>query len=138
MGTRSLTRVNAGKTKILNLYRQMDGYPSGHGRELFEFLDGLVIVNGLFAGQPEKIANGAGCLAAQLVAHFKDGPGSFYMEPVSATDCGQDYEYIVNVTEANWNDDDAPSSIEVKVRSYDRLLFSGTVEEFGKFCTSEG
>ena len=39
MGTRSLTFVyNDNKKPIINLYRQYDGYPSGHGAELAEFL----------------------------------------------------------------------------------------------------
>ena len=42
-----------------------------------------------------KSANGMGCLAAQLVAEFKDGPGQFYLEPVTAKECGQDYEYHI-------------------------------------------
>ena len=37
-----------------------------------------------------------GCLAAQLVSHFKgDEAGQFYLYPVSAVDCGQDYEYHI-------------------------------------------
>ena len=38
MGTRSLTFVYEDKTPILNMYRQFDGYPSGHGQELADFL----------------------------------------------------------------------------------------------------
>lgn len=137
MGTRSLTRVNTAKSKILNLYRQMDGYPSGHGKELFDFLDGMAIVNGLGSDQPEKKANGAGCLAAQLVAHFKTDVGGFYMRPVSATDCGQDYEYIVTVQEAGWEAGAPPAGITVKVRGYGKLLFSGSVADFGTFCSKD-
>ena len=95
MGTRSLTFVyDTDGDAIINLYRQYDGYPSGHGRELADFICPFTIVNG-FGRETANIANGMGCLAAQLVAHFKDGVGQFYLHSVEAKDCGQDYEYHV-------------------------------------------
>jgi len=78
MGTRALTFVYDGDKPIVNLYRQYDGYPTGHGAELAQFLDGFKIVNGIGA-EKTRIANGMGCLAAQMVAHFKDSVGGFYM-----------------------------------------------------------
>ena len=147
MGTRSLTFVydshkdEAGNTvyrPIINLYRQYDGYPAGHGAELAEFLGPYTIVNGLGLNEDRKVANGMGCLAAQLVAHFKDGPGQFYLEPVTAKDCGQDYEYHIYTNEDN----------ELCVRVVDRgcnmfgltmsdkceSLFDGPVLRFDEFC----
>ena len=48
MGTRSLTYVyDEQGEKIINLYRQFDGYPTGHGQELAEFLNKGRMVNGL-------------------------------------------------------------------------------------------
>lgn len=137
MGTRSLTRVNtsAGK-RIINLYRQFDGYPSGHGKELFDFLSDFEIVNGISGKEGPKAANGAGCLAAQLVTNFKTGIGGFYLYPVDSTDCGQDYEYVVTVTELEW-DSDATASVAVEVIGCGGREFSGTVEEFGAFCQKE-
>ena len=71
MGTRSLTFVYDGKEPMINMYRQYDGYPSGHGSNLAEFLNSFdAIVNGISVGDNRKIANGMGCLAAQLIAHF--------------------------------------------------------------------
>ncbi len=49
MGTRALTFVYDGDKPIVNLYRQYDGYPTGHGAELAQFLDGFKIVNGIGA-----------------------------------------------------------------------------------------
>jgi hypothetical protein len=51
----------------------MDGYPDGHGQELADFLDGFKIVNGISTEDRDfpKVANGMGCLAAQVIAHFK-------------------------------------------------------------------
>lgn len=101
MGTRSLTFVYSESkpgekaTPIINMYRQYDGYPSGHGAELAEFLNSGRLINGLQGLGKERQFNGMGCLAAQLVANFKDGAGQFYLEPVTATDCGQDYEYHI-------------------------------------------
>ena len=106
MGTRSLTFVydtykakngRAVHRPIINLYRQYDGYPEGHGAELVEFLKQFTLTNGLGAGMPSsRTANGMGCLAAQLVSNFKgDEAGQFYLYPTDAKDCGQDYEYHI-------------------------------------------
>ena len=67
------------------MYRQYDGYPHGHGAELAEFLNGGKVVNGIGADEKHTVFNGAGCLAAQMIAHFKNGAGGFYIEPITAT-----------------------------------------------------
>lgn len=124
MGTRCLTFVHYGEDILINMYRQFDGYPSGHGRELADFLNGFEIVDG-FDEVREKIANGMGCLAAQLIAHFKQSVGGFYIEPVNSTDCGQDYEYHVyngRVRVLDWNRNE---------------MFNGTYQEFKGFCESD-
>ena len=105
MGTRSLTRVISTykdeeknkmvKIHLVNMYRQYDGYPSGHGVELADFLNAKKVVNGI--GSDQNVFNGASCLAAQMVAHFKTGAGGFYLEPISAKECGQEYEYEILV-----------------------------------------
>src|SRR5687767_2029853 len=65
MGTRSLTIVEeVGGAEICVLYRQYDGYPTGHGAELKSFLEGIQIVNGLSLGDQKRTANGMDCLAA--------------------------------------------------------------------------
>ena len=38
---------------------------------------------------------GIQCIAAQLVAHFKDGAGGYYLYPTNAKDCGQEYDYEI-------------------------------------------
>ena len=61
MGTRSLTTFNSSYSneEIVVMYRQYDGYPTGHGKELLEFLKGMTIVNGISAKEnPNKFANG--------------------------------------------------------------------------------
>lgn len=109
MGTRSLTRViprqkglpyDEGhkhvEKSLVNMYRQYDGYPQGHGLDLAEFLSEFTMVNGLVEDSYRgKIANGSGCLAAQLVQHFKDGPGNVYLEALNDEDCWEEYIYTL-------------------------------------------
>ena len=120
MGTRSLTFVYDGDVPLINIYRQYDGYPSGHGHELAQFLDSKTLVNG-FGKQNSFEANGMGCLAAQLIVQLKHGVGGIYIYPVSSTDCFQDYEYHV------YED-------RVVVKDPTAVIFEGTWEEFGQFC----
>lgn len=104
MGTRSLTVMleegHKGKDgkEIIVMYRQMDGYPTGHGQELVDFLTGIKLVNGICPGDKERQivqANGMGCLAAQLVSHFKTEVGNFYLYPSKTRDCGEEWIYTV-------------------------------------------
>ena len=131
MSTRSLTFVKDDTNRVvMDMYRQCDGYPSGLGTELYEFLKDIKMVNGIVPGS-EKIANGAGCLAAQIVAHFKDGPGGVYLLNPSTKDCGQEYEYHITADE---------SGITVKVMEAAwtghraKTLYQGDLEGFGAFC----
>lgn len=126
MGTRSLTFVYDGNDAMINMYRQFDGYPSGHGLELSEFLNSFEeITNGYAFDDQRKIANGMGCLAAQLIANFKTGVGGFYIYPVTTNDCGQEYEYHI------YQD-------RVIVKNYNgNTIFNGDWKEFNGFCTSD-
>ena len=136
MGTRSLTRVHEvygeNETCIINMYRQFDGYPDGHGQELVEFMEDRTIGNGIPCGQDlGKFSNGPGCFAAQLVANFKtnDEPGGFYLYPPDATDCGQEYEYDIYI-DPNQNE----KGIRIKVTDYRTEIFNGNFEDFKTFC----
>ena len=99
MGTHSLTIFKDGKDEILVMYRQFDGYCAGHGAELLEILKDKQLVNGLpcGAGDPQMatLANGMPCLAATVIAHFKKGPGSFYLHRAKMRDAGEEYRYTV-------------------------------------------
>jgi hypothetical protein len=77
-----------------------------------------------------------GCLAAQMISHFKKESGGFYIHPTDVTDCGQDYEYHVY---------DKSGKLYIEV--YDcgcnffgasgdthELIFKGNLKEFTKFC----
>ena len=144
MGTRSLTFVydQYGEVQkpVVNMYRQYDGYPTGHGAELAEFLAPFTLVNGLGIGEIRKVANGMGCLAAQMVAHFKQTPGGFYIHPTDITECGQDYEYhisqkkdglYVEVFNCGCN------MFGLTMSDTHELIFQGYLSEFTKFCSSE-
>jgi len=135
MGTRALTFVyNEQNEPILNLYRQYDGYIAGHGAELAEFLAGKKLVNG-FGKESNDIANGMGCLAASLVANFKETVGGFYIHSVTSTDCGQDYEY--HVYEDKVIVKGYPETYSLFERGKMVQRFEGSWEMFGKFCRAK-
>lgn len=96
MGTRCLTVFKEEDgTEIAVLYRQMDGYPEGHGQQLADFLEGKAIINGI-TSMDTTAFNGMNCLAASVVAHFKDHVGAFYLYPAGTR--GMDEAYIYTVT----------------------------------------
>jgi hypothetical protein len=139
MGTRALTFVYDGNKPIVNLYRQYDGYPTGHGRELAEFLNGFTIVNGIGA-ETTRVANGMGCLAAQVVAHFKESVGGFYIHSVDATECGQDYEYHVYQKDKELRvrvTDRGCNMFGLTTSDINKSIFDGSVAEFVTFCTEK-
>ena len=124
MGTRSNTVIYDGDVQILNMYRQHDGYLIGHGAELLAFLEPMTIVNGFTMGAT-NIANGAGCLAAQMVAHFKVRVGGIYIQPpIVGGEFDNDYTYAVVVK------DDV---ILLSVFDFEENIFSGTIPEFKQF-----
>lgn len=152
MGTRSLTRVfqtwknddrKEEKQMLVTMYRQYDGYPSGHGDELASFIKSGRVVNGIGVGDTGRVFNGAGCFAAQMISHFKgDRAGGFYICPNSAKDAGQDYEYHVLI---DFN------TKKIKMICFEqgylsksgnyvdkkRKLFEGTADEFIQYLESK-
>jgi hypothetical protein len=140
MGTRSLTFVYDGEEPIINMYRQYDGYPSGHGAEIAEFLAPFTLVNGLQLGETRKVANGMGCLAAQLVANFKESAGGFYLYPTSAADCGQDYEYHIYNKDGELRlaiTNRGCNFFGLTQSDVNESIFEGNLEEFTAFCTEK-
>ena len=97
MGTRSLTiLLEEDGTEIVIMYKQFDGNPTAHGQELADFLKDHKVVNGFQPGDTLKNTfNGAGCMAAAVVAHFKDDIGNVYLYPSGARDAGEEYTYTV-------------------------------------------
>ena len=104
MGTRSLTKVintwedTKGKKQrkpITTMYRQYDGYMSGHGIELAEWLSGYTLVNGMPLDKSEPMFNGMDCLAAQMFAHFKNEAGGIYCMHPDTEDCWEEFLYEI-------------------------------------------
>ena len=129
MGTRSTYRVinqyadnNTGKIvnqSICLIYVQYDGYPDGHPKDTAEWLAGGEVVN-------ELQFNGAGCLAAQLVAKLKRGVGGTYMKALgNRGKSGEDYLYDIIVTE-----DDSIEYIAYDNDVRKKVIFKGTPKEF--------
>ena len=147
MGTRSTTKfiekfedTKTGKTEertICAIYQQFDGYPSGVGMQIAEFLKDIDVVNGMSGDRTMgKVANGIGCLSAQYIALNKDEAGNLYM---TNPDDSQEYNYeiVVGWEGEGWNQKPTEPIIRVSVYTYDEeteeegaLDFEGTALEF--------
>lgn len=109
MGTRSTYRViqqwtdrdtaRINNQNLVLLYAQYDGYPTGHPLDTAKWLASGKVVNGLGPTDPQVLLfNGAGCLAAQLIAKYKGGVGGHYIYPMNQRgQCGEDYLYDIIV-----------------------------------------
>lgn len=136
MGTRSSYRFietfrnDEGKVienKIALVYFQYDGYPNGHPLDTAEWLASGKVVNGIGYDDKGLIFNGAGCLTAQFIAKYKDGPGGVYLEPLSSRgNCWEDYLYDIII------DNNTKSIIMIAYRNLKKKkkLFEGTPAEF--------
>ena len=83
---------------IVDIYHHWDGYPEGLGVTLASYLNDMKIVNGL-GRDCDNVANGLGCLAAQLIAEIKDGPGNVSIIGPEESYSWIDYEYYIWGTE---------------------------------------
>lgn len=92
MGTRSTTRIYEDGRLLLALYKQYDGYPSGWGQDLKDFLHKGTFVNGICRGRDELQFNGVGDFVLMLVKEFKEGTGGLYATTESNE---QEYNYII-------------------------------------------
>ncbi len=126
MGTRSLTTfIDDEGITIVVLYRQLDGHPSSQGADLARFLHGKKLVNGY--SMEDSTAgnfNGMSCLAASVVAHFKQGTGGFYLYPgASDEEHGEEYTYEVR------NQDGRPW-LKALSAYHDEPLFEGFADDW--------
>jgi hypothetical protein len=80
------------------VYNHYDGHPERLGVTLASYLKGYDITNGIISGVQGPIANGIGCLSAQLVSYLKDEPGGIYLQPPRNIDF-EDYVYYIWVKE---------------------------------------
>lgn len=105
---------------LVTMFRFSNGYPEAHGKELAVFLKNIEIVGHQVPNHPKPFAMGPGCLAAQMVAHFKQGPGHIYLAECPGE---PDYDYLVSI------DDDGTVELRVHDSSYD-LIFAGSPQDF--------
>ncbi len=110
MGTRSTTKIYDNDHFLLAIYTQFDGYTDGWGKQLKEFILSRPFVNGI--GDDNKVFNGAGCFALQLIAEFKTGAGGLY---ATTEGDSQSYNYEVRVSNSYEMDAVGPTfKVEVK------------------------
>tara|TARA_B100000963_G_scaffold360444_1_gene391344 strand:- start:4812 stop:5270 length:459 start_codon:yes stop_codon:yes gene_type:complete len=149
MGTRSLTtfietyKNDSGKKKkneIVTMYRQYDGYPTGHGLDLAEFLSQGKLVNGIGFLDDTIVFNGMGCLSAQVIAEFKNGAGGIYLQR-NNKNSGEEYRY-----EVIGDFDTKELTIKILEVGYmkgdryinrTRTLFEGTPQKMLEFCSEK-
>ena len=146
MGTRSLTTFKEDYTdeEIVVLYRQYDGYPEGHGIDLFRFLNKMNMVNGMKPQEKRKTSNGMSCLAAQMIAYFKDEPGGFYLHKSGTRDVGEEYVYTIYLDFTDNNNNERKIMIKVEKTSYDKdfknrfmeEIFDGQVDNYKEWLES--
>lgn len=109
------------------MYRQYDGYPEVHGKELSEFLETKKIVNGFGRGDYDNF-NGMGCLAAQCIKYFKKGIGDIYIK--SLDHIKEEFNYFVR---------DKKGNIHITVEDCDgKQLFKGNSKQFRKWTNDGG
>jgi hypothetical protein len=127
MSTSALTIITENGSPIMTLYRWRDGSPNSHGHELAEFLTGFQIATGR-VDQPGKWANGAGCLAAQLVTHFKKRCGDFYLLAPTAGDV-YEWSYTIEIP-FGWHG--PAEDLVLQVYAYGELSSSSTLRDFAE------
>ena len=109
----------------VQIYNHYDSYPEGLGLDLAKFMRDFRVVNGLGSKGETKIANGYGCLAAQIVAHFKDGPGDIYLYPWDGDigDSWEEYIYTLYPKEGE------PTFMSIYSIHEDQVIFVGTPKD---------
>ena len=124
MGTRALTIFMDEGKELVVMYKQFDGYPDGLGVELAEFLKDFIMVNGIGVNDTgKKIANGMGCLAAQVIAHWKEGAGGVYLYPAGTRDVWEEFEYIITGEEGEMPE------LEIRHAENNLCLYKGSAEK---------
>jgi hypothetical protein len=96
MGTRSTTKIYLDDKLYLSLYKQYDGYVEDWGKELKDFFKSGKMVNGFPINSKDKLFNGVGCFALQLVTEFKEGVGDLY---ATTEEDMQEFNYTITFKE---------------------------------------
>ena len=143
MGTRSTIKFLRKKegdklVPLVNIYQQYDGYISGVGYELANFLLSKKFINGYnYNHENGKYANGFGCLIAQYIAEKKTGIGKLYIVEM---DNLQEYNYQVIFNDDKYYNGDfekentSDELITIKVIDWDnKEIFEGTPSQLLEF-----
>jgi hypothetical protein len=105
MGTRSTTKIyyettwedKTSKDFLLGFYSQYDGYVSGVGNFLKEFIKEGKFVNGYSSEDKGRIFNGVGCCVLQMISYLKESVGGYYAIPESESN--EQYNYTITFKE---------------------------------------
>lgn len=126
MGTRSVTHIHEGKdidkgqTIVCSFYRQFDGYPDGHGKDLAVWLSGKRLVNGIGSDFKDGVDfNRAGTMAVGLMAHIQSLSGAEVV-PTGSAGYGEDYTYHIRYD----------GEFMIDVDGYGDTEYSGSVDGF--------
>lgn len=142
MGTRSKTSFIEKRgeklTHLVSVYQQYDGYIAGVGHELANYILDKEICNGIRLGRDtSKLANGFGCLIAQIIRDFKEDVGGLY---IITEDDIQEYNYdIIFDSDLYYNCDfnvkhETDEYFKVKVTDWnEQTIFEGTLKELLEF-----
>ena len=134
MGTRSTIAFIDNTDELVRIYQQYDGYPSGVGLNLANWIKDKTLVNGFNINQTMKkgFCNGIGCMSAQFIHDFKDDIGGLY---ITDHDDVEDYNYKVIITY-----DISSDTYEIMLEAYrwddNSPFFSGTPQEFVDMVTN--
>ena len=115
---------------LVCLYGHLDGGVNFYGKELLDFLSKFTLVNGLptqeLAKMEMHVANGMGCLAAQVIAHFKTEAGNFYVSPIPKNGDNNNEDYVYQVYEK-----DGKICLTVENEGYKKFLLNDSVGNNG-------
>lgn len=125
MGTRSIIVFQSQGVRYLVIYQQYDGYPSGVGKVLVNFIKSKKFVNGY--NDKETQFNGFGCFLAQYICHIKNGEaGNAYIYPITQ-ELNEEFNYTVT-----WVEGDKPEDDHFTFKCGDSKEM--TLDEFEQYC----
>lgn len=152
MSTRSLIIVHddsLSSLEICTIYKHWDGYPQGLGQILFDNFNDFEIVNGLDGKNP-RVANGMGCLAAQIITVLKNlvlnnnkdygMAGDVLILPTGTRDCGEEYIYTFycNKICGDFMSKEYDSlMLRVEKKYFKKIIYEGPISQFGDWIKSQ-
>ena len=125
------------------IHRHGDGYLDGHGKWLFDLLDGLEVINGIPGNPPQKFVNGPGRLAALIVTELSNDGHDPNLLP-NTKPVGQEYHYRIDVIFGMNGGDILMTVFNGPMTAFggggekcNNQLFCGNIEEYEKFLEEQ-